>query len=43
MQRRTPPPTTVRLRRTRTDIRQALLEAALAEFGAKGFDGASTR
>jgi AcrR family transcriptional regulator len=43
MQRKTPPPTTVRLRRTRTDIRQALLESALAEFGAKGFDGASTR
>jgi AcrR family transcriptional regulator len=43
MQHKTPPPTTVRLRRTRTDIRQALLESALAEFGAKGFDGASTR
>ncbi|MDT5105247.1 MAG: TetR/AcrR family transcriptional regulator, partial [Mycobacterium sp.] len=43
MQRKTPPSTTVRLRRTRTDIRQALLESALAEFGAKGFDGASTR
>ena len=33
----------VRLRRTRTDIREALLESALIEFGAKGFDGASTR
>jgi AcrR family transcriptional regulator len=33
----------VRLRRTRTDIRDALLESALVEFGAKGFDGASTR
>jgi AcrR family transcriptional regulator len=33
----------VRLRRTRTDIREALLESALVEFGAKGFDGASTR
>ena len=33
----------VRTRRTRTDIREALLEAALVEFGAKGFDGASTR
>jgi AcrR family transcriptional regulator len=43
MQRKTPPPTTVRLRRTRTDIREALLESALVEFGAKGFDGASTR
>src|SRR5713226_9249285 len=34
---------TVRLRRERTDIREALLESALIEFGAKGFDGASTR
>jgi TetR/AcrR family transcriptional regulator len=33
----------VRLRRPRTDIREALLESALVEFGAKGFDGASTR
>src|SRR5689334_12925107 len=35
-----------RTRRTRTvrqDIRERLLEAALVEFGAKGFDGASTR
>src|SRR5262245_13342972 len=33
-------------RRTRTvreDIREQLLDAALIEFGAKGFDGASTR
>src|SRR5271155_601288 len=36
-------PTTVRRRRARTDIREALLESALVEFGAKGFDGASTR
>jgi TetR/AcrR family transcriptional regulator len=36
-------PNTVRLRRTRTNIREALLESALVEFGAKGFDGASTR
>src|SRR4051794_23592827 len=36
-------PTPVRVRRIRTDIRAALLESALAEFGAKGFDGASTR
>jgi AcrR family transcriptional regulator len=43
MERNTPSPTQVRLRRTRTDIRQALLESALVEFGAKGFDGASTR
>ena len=33
----------IRIRRTRTDIREALLESALVEFGAKGFDGASTR
>jgi AcrR family transcriptional regulator len=33
----------VRPRRARTDIREALLESALIEFGAKGFDGASTR
>src|SRR5712672_2010401 len=43
MERKSPTPTKVRLRRTRTDIRQALLESALVEFGAKGFDGASTR
>ena len=34
---------TKRVRRARTDIREALLESALIEFGAKGFDGASTR
>jgi TetR/AcrR family transcriptional regulator len=33
----------VRVRRSRSDIREALLESALVEFGAKGFDGASTR
>src|SRR5438105_4645959 len=33
----------MRVRRTRDDIRQQLLESALVEFGAKGFDGASTR
>jgi len=33
----------VRPRRARSDIREALLESALVEFGAKGFDGASTR
>jgi TetR/AcrR family transcriptional regulator len=43
MQRKTQPPNRVRLRRSRTDIREALLESALVEFGAKGFDGASTR
>jgi TetR/AcrR family transcriptional regulator len=32
-----------RQRRDRSDIREALLNAALVEFGAKGFDGASTR
>jgi TetR/AcrR family transcriptional regulator len=31
------------MRRTRDDIRQQLLDAALIEFGARGFDGASTR
>jgi AcrR family transcriptional regulator len=43
MPRKTPSPNRARLRRTRTDIREALLESALVEFGAKGFDGASTR
>ena len=33
----------VRARRTRDDIRERLLECALVEFGAKGFDAASTR
>jgi TetR/AcrR family transcriptional regulator len=40
---KTQSPNTVRSRRARTDIREALLESALVEFGAKGFDGASTR
>src|SRR3984893_9824525 len=43
MKRKTPAPTKPRLRRARTDIRQQLLDSALVEFGAKGFDGASTR
>jgi AcrR family transcriptional regulator len=43
MERKTPTPHKVRPRRARTDVRQALLESALIEFGAKGFDGASTR
>jgi TetR/AcrR family transcriptional regulator len=34
---------TVRLRRSRSDIREELLQSALIEFGAKGYDGASTR
>jgi AcrR family transcriptional regulator len=32
-----------RVRRSRADIRERLLDSALVEFGAKGFDGASTR
>lgn len=32
-----------RARRTRDDLRRQLLESALAEFGARGFEGASTR
>lgn len=32
-----------RSRRSREDIRERLLDAALVEFAAKGFDGASTR
>jgi TetR/AcrR family transcriptional regulator len=43
MQGKTQTPNKVRRRRTRADIREALLESALVEFGAKGFDGASTR
>src|SRR6202162_5686065 len=43
MERNSQGPDMVRLRRVRTDIREALLESALVEFGAKGFDGASTR
>lgn len=43
MQGKTETPSKVRLRRARADIREALLESALVEFGAKGFDGASTR
>lgn len=36
-------PRATRTRRSRDDIRERLLESALVEFGAKGFDGASTR
>jgi TetR/AcrR family transcriptional regulator len=43
MTHKTQEPTQVRVRRTRADIRDALLESALVEFGTKGFDGASTR
>src|SRR3954451_21169833 len=43
MPRKSPSPDAVRLRRNRTDIREALLKSALVEFGAKGFEGASTR
>jgi len=37
------PPRTRRVRAVREDIRERLLDAALVEFGARGFDGASTR
>jgi TetR/AcrR family transcriptional regulator len=43
MQGKTQAPDKVRLRRSRSDIREELLQSALVEFGAKGFDGASTR
>ncbi len=43
MARKVQAPKTLRPRRQRADIREALLESALVEFGAKGFDGASTR
>jgi TetR/AcrR family transcriptional regulator len=43
MQRKAKAPTKVRHRRPRADIREELLKSALIEFGAKGFDGASTR
>lgn len=43
MQPRAPAQRKVRPRRAREDIREVLLESALIEFGAKGFDGASTR
>jgi len=43
MQENADAPNKVRVRRARSDIREALLESALVEFGAKGFDGASTR
>ena len=43
MQGKTQASDRARLRRSRTDIREELLQSALVEFGAKGFDGASTR
>jgi TetR/AcrR family transcriptional regulator len=43
MGRKADSPHKVRTRRARADIREALLESALVEFGTKGFDGASTR
>ncbi len=43
MQSSARPSVSPRRRRARSDIREALLQAALVEFGAKGFDGASTR
>jgi TetR/AcrR family transcriptional regulator len=43
MERKTRTQSKTRFRRARTDIREALLQSALVEFGAKGFDGASTR
>ena len=43
MSRKAQTPSPIRVRRARSDIRRALLESALVEFGAKGFDGASTR
>jgi TetR/AcrR family transcriptional regulator len=43
MERKAKTPATVRHRRPRADIREELLKSALIEFGAKGFDGASTR
>jgi TetR/AcrR family transcriptional regulator len=42
MSRHVVTPSKPRHRRTRTDIRGALLQSALIEFGLKGFDGAST-
>jgi TetR/AcrR family transcriptional regulator len=40
--KRNPPANAVRPRRARAEIRTTLLESALIEFGANGFDGAST-
>ena len=43
LEHKTKPLAKVRQRRPRADIREELLKSALVEFGAKGFDGASTR
>ena len=43
MQHKPAGPGTLRRRRVRSDLRASLLDAALVEFGARGFDGASTR
>lgn len=43
MPRPSRPRVPARSRRARGDVRARLLESALVEFGAKGFDGASTR
>jgi TetR/AcrR family transcriptional regulator len=43
MQGKAQAPDKVRFRRSRPDIREALLQSALVEFGAHGFEGASTR
>src|ERR1700759_1914969 len=43
MERKAKVPAKVRHRRPRANIREELLKSALVEFGAKGFDGASTR
>ena len=43
MQRKAVGSGSVRRRRVRAGLREALLESALVEFGARGFDGASTR
>ncbi len=37
------PPRVARSRRDRLDVRDLLLQSAIVEFAAKGFDGASTR
>src|ERR1700739_1157323 len=43
MKTKSPQTNAPRKRRVRTDIREALLNAALVEFGSKGFAGASPR
>ncbi len=43
VEHKTPGTVTLRRRRVRSDLRASLLDAALVEFGARGFEGASTR